>query len=126
MATANPVQVVEKNPGPKIEWRQNGTRLVFGDDDLTVRCDTRQRDWPVHEDICMDDNGNLKIGLGKYYIAQIDIPAKTYTDPEPTPDPEPDENGETEPASESGGEREALPLDMADVVLTLWNIGNLN
>lgn len=111
------VQVIEKNPGTKIAWRQDGTKIVFGDDDLTVKCATRQRDWPVHDDICMDENGNLVIGvgIGRYYVAQIDIPAKQY---EEVPDPEAEEEG--------GGRQVPLPIDMGGVVLTLWGLDNLN
>ena len=110
----NNVQVVEKNPGTKIEWRQNGTKLVFGpDDDLTINCATRQRDWPVHADICMDEDGNLVIGVGvgRYYVAQVDIPEIAYAD---VPDPEAEEEGATK--------REAQPINMSDVVLTLWSV----
>ena len=113
MADQNPVQVIEKNPGTKIEWRQNGTKLIFGDDDLTIKCATRQRDWLVHDDVCMDENGNLVIGVGvgRYYVAQVDIPEKQYVE---VPDPDAEEKDATK--------REALPLDMGEVVLTLWSI----
>lgn len=112
MASTKNVQVVEKNTGTKIEWRQSNLKLIFGDDDLAIRCDTRQRDWPVHVDVCADDDGNLVIGVGtgRYYVAQIDIPAIEYSDTET-------DNGETE--------RTALPLDMSKVVLTLWSIDDL-
>ena len=74
MATAKKnVQVVEKNTGTKIDWKQSGNKLIFGDDDLSIRCDTRQRDWPVQVDICADEDRNLVIGVGKgrYYVAQV-------------------------------------------------------
>ena len=64
MATAKKnVQVVEKNTGTKIDWKQSGNKLIFGDDDLSIRCDTRQRDWPVQVDICADEDRNLVIGV---------------------------------------------------------------
>lgn len=114
MAKQNDVQVVEKNVGTKIPWNQNGTKLVFGgDDDLTVNCATRQRDWPVHTDICMDEDRNLVIGVGtgRYYVAQIDIPETEYIE---VPDPESEEEGAVK--------REAQPIDMGKVVLTLWSV----
>ena len=113
MANTNSVQIVEKNPGTKIEWRQSNFKLIFGDDDLAIRCDTRQRDWLVHVDVCADDDGNLVIGVvtGRYYVAQIDIPAIEYTETE-------NESGEMV--------RTALPLDMSKVILTLWSIDDLN
>jgi len=112
MANAKSVQVVEKNPGTKIDWRQSNYKLIFGDDDLAIRCDTRQRDWAVHVDVCADDDGNLVIGVGtgRYYVAQIDIPATEYSEAET-------ESGEIE--------RTALPLDMSKVVLTLWSLDDL-
>ena len=113
MAKQNDVQVVEKYAGAKIEWRQSGTKLIFGDDDLTINCSTRQRDWPVHADVCMDDDRNLVIGVGvgKYYVAQIDIPETAYIE---VPDPDSEE--------EDAVKREAQPIDMGEVVLTLWSV----
>ncbi|MBQ9347316.1 MAG: hypothetical protein IJT94_08275, partial [Oscillibacter sp.] len=65
MAKQNDVRVSEMNQGTKIDWRQSGTKLIFGeDDDLTINCATRQRDWPVQADICMDSDRNLVIGSG--------------------------------------------------------------
>ena len=85
MATAKKnVQVVEKNTGTKIDWKQSGNKLIFGDDDLSIRCDTRQRDWPVQVDICADEDRNLVIGVGKgrYYVAQVEIPPIAYVETE--------------------------------------------
>lgn len=131
MAKANKVQVLEKSEGTKIAWSQNGNKLVFGDDDLSIRCDTRQRDYPVHVDICADDDGNLVIGVGtgRYYVAQVDIPATVYEEYEEAPE-------EAASAEESGLEdgmgqntpnvrREAQPIDMGEVVLTLWSIDDI-
>lgn len=128
MAKANKVQVLEKNKGTKIAWEQNGNKLIFGDEDLSIRCDTRQRDYPVHVDICADDDSNLVIGVGagRYYVAQVDIPAITYietvVEPEETGDT-PAEDGDN--MGRSNIEREAQPLNMADVVLTLWSVDDL-
>ncbi len=112
MATVKNVQVVDKKPGTKIGWRQSNYKLIFGDDDLAIRCDTRQRDWPVHVDVCADDDGNLVIGVGtgRYYVAQIDIPAAEYSETET-------ENGEIG--------HTAIPLDMGKVVLTLWGLDDI-
>ena len=64
MATYNKIQVEDKNEGEKIAWAQSKTKIIFGDDDLAIRCDTRQRDIPVTVDVCMDDQNNLTIGTG--------------------------------------------------------------
>ena len=111
MANEHDIQTVEKNEGTKIAVEQRGKKIAFGDDDLVIRCDNRQRDIPVVVDVCADDNNNLVIGvgIGRYYVAQVEIPAIQYTEVE--------EEGEihTEP----------VPLDMGDVVVVLWSIDDL-
>ena len=111
MAKQNPVQVVEKNVGTKIAFEQSGVRLYFGDEDIMIRCDNRQRDIPVTVDICADDNNNLVIGVGvgRYYVAQVYIPKIAYTEVE----------------DEEGTHLERVPLDMGDVIVTLWSIDDL-
>lgn len=84
MATYNKIQVEDKNEGEKIAWAQSKTKIIFGDDDLAIRCDTRQRDIPVTVDVCMDDQNNLTIGTGtgRYYVAQVEIPAQVFVEVE--------------------------------------------
>ena len=79
---AKKVQVFEKNEGTKIAFSQKDIKLIFGDDDLAIRCDTRQRDYPVHVDVCADDDGNLILGAGRYYVAQVDITPAVYVETE--------------------------------------------
>ena len=107
----NNIQIVEKNEGTKIAVEQRGKKIAFGDDDLVIRCDNRQRDIPVTVDVCADDNDNLVIGVGvgRYYVAQVEIPAIQYAEVE--------EEGETH--------LEPVPLDMGDVVVILWSIDDL-
>ena len=108
MANTQNVQVVEKNAGPKIEYEQSGTRLYFGDDEIMINCGKYQKDWAVDVDICSDRYGNLTIGAesGLRYVAQLAIPAAEYEETE--------QDGEIT--------RERIPLNMGDVVLTLWAI----
>lgn len=99
--------IVEKNKGTKIPYEEFGTKVCF-DDDLTINLAKRVEDDPVHIDICFDEDDALVIGAaaGRLYVAEIDIPARTYH-----------EEGE--------GEEKTLvadPLDMAKVTLTLWAI----
>ena len=107
----NTIQIVEKNAGTKIAVEQRGKKIVFGDDDLVIRWDNRQRDIPVTVDVCADDNDNLVIGVGvgRYYVAQVEIPAIQYTEVE--------EEGEPR--------LEPVPLDMGDVVVALWSLDDL-
>ena len=125
MADQNNVQVIEKNAGPKIAYEQTGTCLIFGDYELMINAAKYQKDWDVTVDICKDKAGNLTIGTesGLRYVAQVMIPAATYTET-----PIQTEAGAEPPAEGSGDgmnstvQREQNPLDMGDVTLVLWSI----
>ena len=101
------MKVIEKNEGPKIAYEVTGTKITFGDDELTINVAKYQRDWLVHIDICSNRDKQLVIGTGEglYYVAQLDIPEIKYTEPE------------TE-----GEAPEPLPIDMDEVTLTLWSL----
>lgn len=124
MADQNNVKVIEKNAGPKIAYEQTGTCLIFGDYELMINAAKYQKDWDVTVDICKDKAGNLTIGTesGLRYVAQVMIPAATYTE---TPI-EPEEGAEpmsgTGEGMNSTVQRERNPLDMGDVTLVLWSI----
>ena len=62
----------------------------------------------MHIDICHDGDRTLVIGAaaGRAYVAEIDIPARQYTEAEV--------DGEMQ--------RTPVPLDMDTVTLTLWSI----
>lgn len=100
--------IIEKNEGAKIPYMISGAKVTF-DDDLTLNLASREQDWPVHIDICFDADHALVIGaaVGRAYVAEIDIPARQYTDGEEI-------DGELQ--------REPMPLDMNAVTLTLWTI----
>ena len=110
--------LVEKNEGTKIPYEVDGYKVCF-DDDLTLNLAKRQEDWAVQIDICSDASGALVIGTGtgRYYVAQIDIPAKTYTE---SREETADESGETVTTVT----QEANDLDMDEVTLTLWKLEN--
>ena len=122
-------QVIEKNEGTKIDFRQKGAKLYFGDDDLILRCDTRQREHPVHIDICADEDGNLVTGVDGakgYYVAQVDIPGIAYAEQEVEVETNPAAEAEdSADAPEKRTERVPLPLNMEDVTITLWSIDGL-
>lgn len=101
--------VIEKNEGPKIPYSVDGTKITFNDD-LTINLASREQDWPVHIDICFDEDKALVIGTaaGRAYVAQIDIPERKYEE----------DGGE----GEEEVRRVPVPLDMDAVTLTLWSI----
>lgn len=130
MAKTNKVTVIEKNAGQKIDFEQSGTRLIFGDDEIMLNAAKYQKDWDVEVDICRDKSGNLTIGTGSglRYVAQVEIPAATYTETEIEAE-EPAEAPASEDAAEGDGmnqkttvQRDKNPLDMGDVTVILWSI----
>ena len=116
--------IVEKNEGAKIPYEVTGTKVCF-DDDITINLAKRQEDWPVHIDVCSDKDGTLVIGAesGRYYVAQIDVPAKEYEEAEATAEAE-NTDGEQVEGQQTETIRTAKPLNMDNVTLTLWALEN--
>jgi hypothetical protein len=129
MATKK-VKVIEKNAGEKIAFEQSGTRLIFGDDEIMLNAAKYQKDWPVEVDICRDKADNLTIGTasGLRYVAQVMIPAATYTETVNEEPEAPEADAEGTEQTENGGmnqqnvQRDKNPLDMGDVTVVLWSI----
>lgn len=109
------MKVIEKNEGTKIGYEVTGTKICFADE-LMINLAKIQKDDPVHKDICFDTEGDLVIGVesGKYYVAEIDVPAIEYEEVEV----------EEKERSEMGDGTMLVPkpLDMEKVTLTLWSI----
>jgi len=107
------MKIVERNAGQKIDYELRGTRLSFADGELTIDLARYQQDDPVMRDIMVDGEGYLTNGRGRYYAAQVEIPAKEY---------------EEIPAENEGdeAERRALPLDTDDVTLYLFSIEGIH
>lgn len=80
--TTNKINVVEKTPGTHIEYAlSGGKKITFGDDELTINLASRERDFEVSLDICIDEEDGVVIGTGgraQKYAAQIVIPARRY------------------------------------------------
>lgn len=112
--------VVEKNEGTKIEYTVSKTKITF-DDQIMLKLDRFEKDWPVHKDICIDRDGDLTIGVGEglYYAAEIDIPAREYEEQEET------DSESTEGGMPEGSAPVAKPFDMNKVKLTLWSLDDL-
>lgn len=125
MANNNDVVVIEKNVGEKIAFDQSGSRLIFGDDEIMINAAKYQKDWDVEVDVCKDKSGNLTIGTesGLRYVAQIMIPAATYTETViDAPEAQAADPGDGEEMNRSNVQRDKNELDMADVTLVLWSI----
>lgn len=89
--------VIEKNQGKKIGYEVQGNAITFGDDEIVIDIEDRERDEEVRINICADDDHVLTEGLSKYYVANIIIPARSYND-----------------------DGEAIPFSMENVKLVLW------
>ena len=116
MATTNKIIVVEKTPGAHIKYAlSSGKKITFGDDELTINLATRERDYEVSLDICIDEEDGVVIGTGgkaQKYAAQIIIPARRY---------DVVDDGE----DEEGNPREIpvpIPFDMSLCTLILWGL----
>lgn len=113
------MNVVEVNVGTKIPYRLNRNKITF-DDELTLNCEKREQDFDVVIDICIDKYGMLTAGvLGDKYAAQIEIPARQYTEEQI---PNPDYDPEDETSQEYITEREPVAFSMDNVTLKLYAI----
>jgi len=107
--------IVERNAGQKIDYELDGTKLSFADGELTLNLARYQKDEVVTKDIMVDGEGYLTTGHGRYYAAQVEIPAKEYEYIEPEGEP-------TEGEELNSGSYEPLPLDTDKVTLYLFSI----
>ena len=116
------MKIEEMNKGRKISYETDGTKLDFADGALTVDLDRYRRDYPVTKDVMADADGNLLLGSGgRYYVAQVGIPANTYT-------PAAQENTPAEQSEEAEAQGEAAtldPLNMDEVTLRLWSVAGI-
>lgn len=119
------MKIVEKNEGRKIAYNLDGTKLEFADGALTIDLARYQKDEPVTRDIMVDNEGYLVMGRGRYYVAQVEIPAKEYLETEiPAPMAE---EGEASSGMNNmpSIERTPLPLDTDNVTLYLFAIDGI-
>lgn len=93
------MKIVEVNEGKKIAYTVNGSKITFGDDELTLNLSKYERDEDVVINICNDDEGILTSSLSKYFVANIVIPARKYDD-----------------------EGNSLVFDMRNVTMNLWTL----
>ena len=109
-----------KTPGKHITYETTSKSIIFGDDDLSINLKNREKDEPVTIDVCSDVNGELTMGTaaGLRYVAQIEIPPRSYTKTE-----------EKNPAYTEGGQeseyvtkREAVAFDIEKCTIYLWGM----
>ena len=108
-----------KTPGAKkkhAQYSAEGSWLTVADA-ININLAKYERDDDFHMDICSDAFGNLTTGVipgySEKYVAQIDIPARTY------------HTVEGEETAEDGSKvlvREADPYNPANTTLTLWEV----
>ena len=105
------MEIIEMNEGRKIDYELDDTTLWIGDV-IAVRLPKLQTDDIVTKDICADSDGNLVMGLGCNYVAQIELPAKEYEYIK----------GEADTEGKPTMNKVQKPFDITKVKLTLWSI----
>lgn len=115
---------VIKTPGKHIGYETTSKSIIFDDDDLSVNLKNREKDEAVLIDICSDSDGFLVMGVaaGLRYVAQVEIPARQYTE-------ETKENPDYDPEAEAGAEtqptitvRTPVPFDIDNCTIYLWGM----
>jgi hypothetical protein len=117
------MKIKEMNAGRKIGYVLEKYKLTF-DDELTVNLDKYQRDYEVTKDIMTDREGSLAIGKGKFYVAQIVIPAAEYEETVGTEEKNAidSETGEEKTETAETVTKSKKPLNTDDVELRLFGI----
>ena len=102
-----------------VEFSTDGTKIFFGDCEIMADLAKKERDDDVRIDVCRDYMGGLTFASSgaRIYVAQIYIPARSYTDVEVE---NPDYIPEDEMSQERITERQPVPFDMDLVELTLF------
>lgn len=112
------MNVIEVNEGTKIPYSVSKNKITFADE-LMLNVQRLERDFDVCVDICIDKFGMVTTGLGVKYAAQIEIPAREYTE---RTEPNPKYDPEDETSSETITIMEPKPFSMANVTLKLYAI----
>ena len=117
---------VIKTPGKHIFYDTTAKSIIFGEDeDLSINLKNREQDEKTLIDICSDSDGFLVVGTaaGLRYVAQVEIPARQYTETEETnPNYDPEAEAGTEAASQTITVREPVPFDIDNCTIYLWGM----
>lgn len=110
------MNIIEKTEGTKISHSIMGDTILVLEEELYLNLEKYQRDYPVHIDISRNEFNMLVMGTSREYVAQIDIPEKTYRMVD---------TGEITEEGTPIMEKVHDEFDMNTVTLTLWG-GNAN
>lgn len=117
---------VIKTPGKHIVYDTTSKSIIFGEDeDLSINLKNREQDEKTLVDICSDSDGFLVVGTaaGLRYVAQVEIPARQYTEEEQeNPNYDPEAEAGTEAASQTITVREPVPFDIDNCTIYLWGM----
>lgn len=110
------MNVIDKNEGQKITYSLMGNWINF-DDQIMLNLEKLEEDAPVHIDVMANTSGKLSTSDGQFYVAQVDIPARAYTETEV-------ENLNHDEEDESSQKKtiikEAVPFSIENVTLSLF------
>lgn len=122
------MKIIEANEGPKISHTVTGNWLNIGDQ-IMLNLEAMESEKPEHRDIYADAfgklyTGELHTGERLFYVAQIDIPARGFTEEE-IDNPEYDaENKEGDFGTDGKSpviiRKEPIPFSIDNVTLTLY------
>lgn len=118
------VKKIPENGTKFLAYEVDGNSLNLNDGDTIINLEKREQDYPVHIDFALNSDGMLVNGTedGKYYAAQIDIPARQYTD-ETVDNPDYDESQEeSETNQKTITTHTPVDFSMDNIVLTLWEV----
>lgn len=105
-----------------VQYELDGNLLSFGDDEIIINLKKKERDDDVTIDVCRDLLGGLVTSTGgaQTYVAQVFIPARSYTETvEDNPDYDPNaEYGEA--AQKTITKRDPVDFDADKVTLYLY------
>lgn len=110
------MKIIEANEGQK-DFLFHNENLAERRRQIMLNLKKYEADNDVHIDITSDMAGNLETGVGLLYVAQVDIPARAYTEEEI---PNPDYSEETENSQKTIIKRDPVPFSMDNVTLTLF------
>lgn len=117
------INVIEKTPGTHLEFHVSKDKIIFGDDDLSIKLSSREKDEEVTLDITVDEDQGLMMGTGgdaHAYAAQVIIPARIYEEQERQQTTGVDDDGQ--PITETAKVPVAVPFDITRCTLVLWGL----